>query len=86
MLINRCWQGSVLSPYNFNSSNSNANVFTVYGSSNPGNLNFSGVYLTEPSIRPVLSLKSCVTYVSGDGSSDNPYAVTLDNVCSVREN
>ena len=73
-----------MSPFYFN--DSNAGVFYVLGSSNPGNLNFSGVYLTEPGIRPVLSLKSCVTYVSGDGSSDNPYAVTLDNVCSVREN
>ena len=43
-------------------------------------------YGNAPGIRPVLSLKSCVTYVSGDGSSDNPYTVTLDNACSLAEN
>lgn len=37
-------------------------------------------------IRPVLSLKSCVKYASGDGSSTNPYTVTVDDDCANKEN
>ena len=33
-------------------------------------------------IRPVISLKACVKYASGDGSSNNPYEVTIDTTCS----
>lgn len=35
---------------------------------------------------PVLSLKSCVKYASGDGSSTNPYTVTVDDDCANKEN
>ncbi len=42
----------LMSPYNFNSGNSNANVFFVYGSSNPGNLSNNGVHGTH-AVRPV---------------------------------
>ena len=37
-------------------------------------------------IRPVLSLKACVKYSSGDGSSTNPYQVTIDSTCATAEN
>ena len=37
-------------------------------------------------IRPVLSLKACVKYSSGDGSSTNPYQVTIDSTCETAEN
>ncbi len=38
-------------------------------------------------VRPVLSLKSCVKWKSGDGTSDNPYTVdALDSACSTAEN
>ena len=37
-------------------------------------------------IRPVLSLKACVKYSSGDGSSTNPYQVTIDSTCESNEN
>ena len=37
-------------------------------------------------IRPVLSLKSCAKYSSGDGSSSNPYTVTVDEACATAEN
>jgi len=65
---------------------SNANVFFVYGSSSSGRLNFINVNRSFPGIRPVLSLKSCVKYVSGNGSSDIPYEVTIDSTCATAEN
>ena len=71
-----------MSPYFYG----NASAFYVHGSIHVGQLTYNNVHATAPGIRPVLSLKSCVTYVSGDGSSDNPYTVTLDNACSLAEN
>ena len=37
-------------------------------------------------IRPVISLKSCVQYNSGDGTSSDPYTVKLTDTCSTSEN
>ena len=37
-------------------------------------------------VRPVISLKACVKYSSGDGSSSNPYEVTIDSTCENNEN
>ena len=37
-------------------------------------------------VRPVISLKSCVNYVSGDGSPQNPYLVSVSNTCASAEN
>ena len=39
----------------------------------------------EP-VRPVISLKSCVKHSSGDGTSSNPYEVTIDDTCASAEN
>lgn len=32
-------------------------------------------------IRPVISLKSCTVYKSGDGSADNPYEIEMNGGC-----
>jgi len=37
-------------------------------------------------VRPVLSLKSCVKWQNGDGTSDNPYKVSIDSTCEKLEN
>lgn len=37
-------------------------------------------------VRPVISLKSCVKFSSGDGSADNPYTVQIDSACAQAEN
>ena len=37
-------------------------------------------------VRPVISLKSCVQYNSGDGTASNPYTVSINSSCSVAEN
>ncbi len=37
-------------------------------------------------IRPVISLKACTKYSSGDGTANSPYTVTIDEECSSAEN
>ena len=55
-----------------------ASVLSLYGSGNhTGQLHGSGARITNPVVRPVVSLKSCVDYVGGDGSADNPYTVVM---------
>ena len=49
-------------------------VFSVYGSSDPGNLGGNDIHDTY-GVRPALSLKSCVKYSSGDGSASDPYTI-----------
>ena len=52
----------------------NARVFFVVGSSSPGYLNISDARGTR-GVRPVLSLKSCIKYSTGDGSASDPYTI-----------
>ena len=65
----------LLSPIDWNGSG--AIVFFVYGSSNPGFLNFNYVNLTY-GVRPVISLKSCIKYSTGNGAPETPYEIVLD--------
>jgi len=51
-----------------------------------GTLNAYGINWLAPGVRPVLSLKSCVKYISGDGSSTTPYEVSVDSTCASLEN
>ena len=55
-------------------SGSDANVFGVIGSSHPGNLDNNYVNITY-GVRPVISLKSCIKYSTGNGSATNPYTI-----------
>ena len=62
----------LLSPFNWNGSN--ALVFNVLSSGNPGHLY---IYIVDRpgGVRPALSLKSCVKWASGDGSANAPYTI-----------
>ena len=62
----------LLSPNGWNGSN--ALVFGVFGSSDPGFLNYGNVYFTD-GVRPAISLKSCIKYSTGDGSASDPYTI-----------
>ena len=62
----------LLSPLRWNGSF--AYVFVVYGSSGPGNLNAYDVNGTL-GVRPVISLKSCIKYSTGNGSASDPYTI-----------
>ena len=78
----------LLSPYNWSGRvSSTANGWKVGGTGYPGiiigyssNLNQNG------GIRPVISLKACTKYSSGDGTANNPYTVTIDDTCASAEN
>ena len=52
----------------------NAGVFGVYGSSNPGYLSNSRV-ISAYGVRPSVSLKSCIKYSTGNGTSETPYEI-----------
>ena len=55
-------------------SGSDAGVFYVYGSSSPGFLNNVNVF-AGGGVRPVISLKSCIKYSTGNGSASDPYTI-----------
>ena len=72
-----------MSPYYWRGSN--ATVFYVGGSSYTGNLNDDWVSNAR-GVRPVISLKACVTVSGGDGTTDNPYEVELAEGCANVDN
>ena len=51
-----------------------AYVWHVYGSADPGRLSNGGVD-NASGVRPVVSLKSCVKYSTGNGTSETPYEI-----------
>ena len=64
----------LLSPYRWHTSASIAQVFHVYGSAYPGKLSYEDANDTQ-GVRPVLSLKSCIKYSTGNGSPETPYEI-----------
>ena len=60
-------------------------IFFVDSFYNIGNMNGSYVF-NSYAVRPVISLKSCVQYNSGDGTASNPYTVSINGTCSSAEN
>lgn len=56
-----------------------------YTGTNYGVLSTGATYGTAK-VRPVISLKACVKFKSGDGTSTNPYEVTIDDNCAKSEN
>ena len=59
---------------------SSAAVWLVLGSHFPGYLNYE-LASRSNTVRPVTSLKSCVQWKSGDGSSSNPYEIVKNGGC-----
>ena len=57
-----------------------AGSWYVHGSDIPGYLS-SGYVNTWNAVRPVVSLKSCVQWKSGDGSASNPYEIVENGGC-----
>ena len=52
-----------------------AYVFGVYGSSGPGDLSGNFGVLSTSRVRPVISLKSCIKYSTGNGTPETPYEI-----------
>ncbi len=66
---------------------SGAKMFLVGGSSNyPGRLEDQWLDSLGYGVRPVLSLKSCVEWVSGNGTAESPYTVSVSDTCSAAVN
>ena len=62
----------LMSPNNWTSSG--ARVFLIGRMGTPSRLSYDVVNY-EIGVRPVMSLKSCVKYASGDGTPENPYTI-----------
>mgnify|MGYP004599547781 FL=1 len=58
----------------------------VYVTTSGGSITSKDVETTTSGIRPVISLKSCVKYSSGNGTATSPYVVSVDDTCSSAEN
>ena len=62
-------------------------VFLVINNSSSGSLEATlALSNVNSSVRPVLSLKSCTTWSSGNGTSSNPYVVSVSETCASAEN
>ena len=70
----------------------NAGIMVIGGTADPwledpvGRIGSSSSDSNDGPVRPVISLKSCVTVKSGNGTSDTPYEVSIDNECSTKVN
>ena len=64
----------LMSPYRYFYGD-NADVFNVSGSLSPGYLRSTEVGSAADGVRPVVSLKSCVRWKSGDGTANAPYTI-----------
>ena len=53
----------------------NAYSWNVIGSDGPGLLSYDGVVYYSFGVRPVVSLKSCIKYSTGNGTSETPYEI-----------
>ncbi len=69
----------LLSPYDRSSVVSD--VWNAWGSESPGSLNFSGNVTGAYAVRPVVSLKSCIKYSTGNGASETPYEIVENGGC-----
>ncbi len=68
----------LLSPYDWRGNS--ARVWFVRGSVGPGNLDYSYVNSSR-GVRPVVSLKSCTLYSTGNGTASSPYEIQMDGGC-----
>jgi len=52
----------------------------------PGMIIEGSSYFNEYAIRPVISIKSCVKYMDGTGTVENPYELIIDEQCIEEDN
>ena len=64
----------LLSPSTWTANGIYASVFRMLDSSYPGRLTYNAVYSSD-GVRPVISLKSCIKYSTGNGSASDPYTI-----------
>ena len=74
-----------MTPNDWNGTNSRARIIRIGGTTTTGYINATHV-ANSCGVRPVISLKSCVKVLDGDGTSSNPYTISLTNSCATLEN
>ncbi len=74
-----------MTPNDWNGTNSRARIIRIGGTTTTGYINAAHV-ANSCGVRPVISLKSCVKVLDGDGTSSNPYTILLTNSCATLEN
>ena len=74
-----------MTPNDWNGTNSRARIIRIGGTTTTGYINATHV-ANSFGVRPVISLKSCVKVLDGDGTSSNPYTISLTNSCATLEN
>ena len=60
-------------------------MFYIGGSGSPGSLSYRIADVVN-AVRPVISIKSCTTWKSGNGAWDTPYEASIDSNCALLEN
>ena len=68
----------LLSPLHWN--DSVARSWLVVGSDKPGRLSHSRVDISN-GVRPVISLKTCTLWTSGNGAPETPYEIVENGGC-----
>ena len=66
-----------LSPFKWDDRHANSNSWLVHGSGGTG-YSDSDYVGRSVGVRPVVSLKSCIKYSTGNGTSETPYEIVLD--------
>ena len=59
-----------------------SSVFRTHGSKDSGTFGRYDVKDSQGTVRPVISIKSCVMATRGDGSASSPYELTISSTCS----
>lgn len=73
-----------MSPSNFMYGSEGSSAYVFYVASNSY---FTTARLKSTmTLRPVVSIKSCVKVSKGTGTSSNPYELEIDSTCEGKEN
>jgi len=72
-----------MSPYYWSSS---ANLWCVGGTTDNGRLRANTTAAGTRAVRPVISLKACVEWEEGNGTTTSPYKVKINSSCVSTEN
>lgn len=74
-----------MTPYGYRTTADNGALIGVVSNQNT-NHGDSRVSIYNNALRPVISLKSCVSWQSGKGSANEPYQVSINSTCAEKDN
>ena len=82
-LVDYWW---TMTPHYWYKSNKYASVFLIGALTYNGRIGYSNAVEDVGGVRPVISLKACVTTNEGNGTASNPYIISLSDTCSNVDN